>query len=170
MDELVTSSLQNLNPPESTSAAEISDEGTSGTMGKEKEMVILISLILLFLTAAIVPGYKAFSISMTSSTPGSIQDADFWYLIQSSIMSVLGNLTMVFPLLKKSWFSPAYNTMWISFTLGVAFSVLSIIIYPFVNTGWSSMLAFFGSIASAASVLIITQAAGKEIPRKMKED
>ncbi|OOQ91749.1 hypothetical protein PEBR_09359 [Penicillium brasilianum] len=135
-----------------------------------QENVALIALILLFLTAAIVPGYKAFAISMDSNTPGSIGDADFWYLIQSSIMSVLGNLTMVIPLLKKSWFSPAYNTMWIFFTLGVAFAILSIAIYPLVNTGWSFMVAFFGSIASVASVLVTTQAAAKDVPHKIKND
>ncbi|OQE09123.1 hypothetical protein PENVUL_c007G09307 [Penicillium vulpinum] len=143
---------------------------TSEVLRKEKENVGLIALILLFLIAAIVPGYKAFSISMKSKAPGSVQDADFWYLIQSSIMSVLGNLTMVIPLMKKSWFSPAYNTMWIFFFLGVTFAIISIVIYPFLNTGWSSMLAFFGSIASAASVLVMTQAAARNVPGKIKED
>ena len=135
-----------------------------------QENVVLIALILIFLTAAIVPGYKAFSISMSSSTSGSTGDADFWYLIQSSIMSILGNLIMVIPLLKHSWFSPAYSTMWIFFTLGVAFSFISIVIYPLVNTGWSSMLAFFGSIASVASVLVMTQGAAKRVLVKVKNE
>lgn len=135
-----------------------------------QENVVLIALILIFLTAAIVPGYKAFSISMSSSTSGSTGDADFWYLIQSSIMSILGNLIMVIPLLKHSWFSPAYSTMWIFFTLGVAFSFISIVIYPLVNTGWSSMVAFFGSIASVASVLVMTQGAAKRVLQKVKNE
>jgi uncharacterized membrane protein YhaH (DUF805 family) len=107
---------------------------------------------------------------MSSSTSGSTGDADFWYLIQSSIMSILGNLIMVIPLLKKSWFSPAYSTMWIFFTLGVTFAVISILIYPFVNTGWSSMVAFFGSIASVASVLVMTQGAAKRVLQKVKNE
>lgn len=32
---------------------------------------------------------------MQSDTPGSTDDADFWYLVQNSIMAVLGNITMV---------------------------------------------------------------------------
>ena len=76
-------------------------------------------------------------------------------------MSVLGNLISVVPLLKKSWFSPAYNAMWLFFTLGLALFVVSICIYPFLNTGWSSVLSFLGSICSVASVLIITQATGR---------
>ncbi|KAJ5449458.1 uncharacterized protein N7458_005907 [Penicillium daleae] len=170
MEQLVSSSVHQLHHPQPTSPDESSAVEPSEALSKEKENVGLIALILLFLTAAIVPGYKAFSISMKSSEPGSVQDADFWYLIQSSIMSVLGNLTMVIPLLKKSWFSPAYSMMWMFFALGVAFAAISIIIYPFANTGWSSMVAFFGSIASAASVLVMTQAAAKVVPQKIKKD
>lgn len=140
------------------------------TLSLLQENVILIALILIFLTAAIVPGYKAFSISMSSSISGSTGDANFWYLIQSSIMSILGNLIMVIPLLKHSRFSPAYSTMWIFFTLGMAFSFISIVIYPLVNTGWSSMAAFFGSIASVASVLVMTQGAAKRVLQKVKSE
>jgi hypothetical protein len=139
-------------------------------MALVQENVVLITLILLFLTAAIVPGYKAFSISMKSSTPGSVGDADFWYLIQSSIMSVLGSLTMVIPLMKRSWFSLAYGTMWMFFSLGMIFAIIAIVIYPLVNAGWSSMVAFFGSVASVASVLVMTQAAAKDVPGKLKND
>lgn len=140
------------------------------TIAPVQENVVLIALILLFLTAAIVPGYKAFSIPVKSSPPGSMGDADFWYLIQSSIMSVLGSLTMLIPLIKRSWFSPAYSAMWIFFTLDMSFAIIAIVIYPPVNTGWSSMVAFFGSIASVASVLLMTQAAAKDVPRKIKDD
>lgn len=129
------------------------------------------AMILFFLIAAILPGYKAFAISMKSNEPGSVEDADFWFLIQSSIMSVLGSLVMVLPLLKKSWFCPAYTTMWIFFFAGVVFAVLSIVIYPRCNTGWSSVLSFFGSVASISSVLAMTQATAREgLQPKVKED
>jgi len=127
------------------------------------------ALIMLFLIGAILPGYKAFAISMKSNDTGSTGDADFWYLVQSSIMSVLGNLISVIPLLKKFWFSPAHNVMWLFFMLGLAFSAVSISIYPFLNTGWSSIVSFLGSICSVASVLVITQATGKDT-RKVKMD
>lgn len=132
----------------------------------------LVALVLIFFTAAIVPGYKGFAISMKSDTPGSTGDADFWYLVQSSIMAVLGNITMVVPLLGRSWFLPAYGLMWMFFWLGLIFAVTAIAIYPFCNTGWSSMISFFGSVASVASVLVMTQAArvdGNRAP-KVKKD
>jgi len=132
---------------------------------------VFIALILVFLIAAIIPGYKAFALSMQDAAVGSTSDADFWYLIQSSIMAVMGNIIMVVPLLKKSWFSPAYGLMWAFFALGLVFAVISVILYPLVNPGWSSMVAFFASIASAASVLIMTQATAREGGRvKVKSD
>lgn len=78
----------------------------------------LVALVLIFFTAAIVLGYKGLAISMKSDTPGSTGDADFWYLVQSSIMAVLGNITMVVPLLGRSWLLPAYGLMWMVFLAG----------------------------------------------------
>ncbi|EMD70053.1 hypothetical protein COCSADRAFT_132540 [Bipolaris sorokiniana ND90Pr] len=140
-------------------------------IGHQVETATLIALILLFIIVAIIPGYKAFALSMQDSAVGSIGDADFWYLIQSSIMAVMGNVIMVVPLFKKSWFSPAYGLMWVFFALGLAFAIVAVIIYPLLNPGWSSMVAFFGSIASVASVLIMTQATAREGTKaKVKTD
>ncbi|EMD86328.1 hypothetical protein COCC4DRAFT_135016 [Bipolaris maydis ATCC 48331] len=140
-------------------------------IGRQVETATLIALILLFIIVAIIPGYKAFALSMQDSAVGSIGDADFWYLIQSSIMAVMGNVIMVVPLLKKSWFSPAYGLMWGFFALGLAFAIVAVIIYPLLNPGWSYMVAFFGSIASVASVLIMTQATAREETKaKVKTD
>jgi hypothetical protein len=136
-----------------------------------QQTATLITFIVLFLVAAIVPGYKGFAISMQSKEPGAITDADFWYLVQSSIMAVLGNIVMVIPLLRESWFSSKYGQMWAFTALGLGFSILSIALYPFVNPGWSSMASFFGSIASVASVLVVTQTTAKDVRRrKVKAD
>lgn len=97
---------------------------------KVQETAILIAFIIIFFIAAIIPGYKAFSKSMQTSSPGSTSDADFWYLIQSSIMSVMGNIFMVIPLLRKHWLKPAYNLIWGFFALGLFFALISILIYP----------------------------------------
>jgi hypothetical protein len=130
--------------------------------------VALVALVLFFFTAAIVPGYKGFAISMQSDTPGSTGDADFWYLVQNSIMAVLGNIVNVVPLLGRSWFLPAYGLMWMFFTLGLIFAVTAIAIYPFFSTSWSSMLSFFGSVASVASVLVMSQAVRVDFDRAPK--
>lgn len=123
----------------------------------------MVALSLLLLAAAIIPGYKGFAISSLENSVGSTADADFWYLIQSNIMAVLGSFVMVIPLFRESWFSPAYSLMWTFVTLGFVFSVVSIVIYPFFNTGWSALVAFLGSIMSASSVMVMTQANAKDV-------
>jgi uncharacterized membrane protein YagU involved in acid resistance len=86
-------------------------------------------------------------------------------------MAILSNIVMVVPLLKKLWLSPAYSLTWTFFLLGLAFSIISIIIYLLINTSWSSMVSFFGSIASAASVLVMTQPTSEGVKRdKVKTD
>ncbi|KAM0083666.1 hypothetical protein ACKRZS_004118 [Fusarium odoratissimum] len=160
--DLIVDEQRQSQPVESDedSVTEISEMAES-----KKETVTLMVLILMFLIAAIIPWSKAFAISWKAGGKGSTEDADFWYLIQSSIMSVLGNLIMVVPLMKKSWLSPAYSMMWLFFSLGLVLAAVSIAIYPFCNTGWSSMAAFFGSIASVSSVLVMTQATAREADR-----
>lgn len=96
---------------------------------------MLVALSLVFLTAAVVPGYKGFAISMQENSKGSTADADFWYLIQSNIMAVLENFAMVIPPVRKSWSSPAYTRIWIFFTAGLVFSVPFFAIFPTFNTG-----------------------------------
>ncbi|KAG9196884.1 hypothetical protein G6514_003192 [Epicoccum nigrum] len=66
------------------------------------ETTVLIAVSLLFLTAAVIPGYKGFAVSMADDSVGTTGDADFYYLIQSNIMAVLGNLVMVIPLFRSS--------------------------------------------------------------------
>ena len=127
-----------------------------------QETATLIALILVFIIAAIIPGYKAFALSMHNSAVGTTGEADFWYQVQNSIMAVMGNIVMVVPLVRKSWFSPAYGLMWAFFALGAVFAVMSVVLYPLLNPGWSSMVSFFGSIASVASVLVMTQATVRE--------
>jgi hypothetical protein len=61
--------------------------------------------------------------------------------------------------------------MWTFQALALVFYVLSIGIYPLCNTGWSSALWFLGSVASAGSVIMITQATGKDLrPTKSKQE
>jgi hypothetical protein len=81
-------------------------------------------------------------------------------------MAVLGNIIMVIPLLREPWFSPTYALVWTFTTLDLDFSVLSIAFNPFVNPGWSSMASFFGSIASLASVLVVTQTTARDVTRR----
>jgi len=84
----------------------------------------------------------------------------------------MGNIVMVIPLLRKHWLAPAYKLMWIFFALGLVFAIISILVYPFFYPGWSSMIAFFGSVTSAAAVLVMTQATARQVTpiTKFKKD
>lgn len=122
-------------------------------MHEEQEVVAYVGLLVFFLMTAMIPGSKAFHISMETKGPGKTSDADFWYLIQSSIMNILGNLTAIVPLLRGSWMSPAHTLTWAFFFVAAVCSIISVTIYPLCNPGWSSMTSFFATAFSASSVL-----------------
>lgn len=108
---------------------------------------------------------------MSENSVGPTADADFWYLIQSNIMAVLGSPIMVIPLFRSSWFSPANSLMWTFSISGLIASVVSIAVYPLLNTGWSSLIAFLESIMSASSVMVVTQASARaSVVEKVKQD
>lgn len=77
-------------------------------------------------------------------------------------MSVLGNFATALPLLQSGRFSGPSHFFWVFSALGLFSAVLSVIIYPLANTGWSSMVSFISNVASAASVLVLTIATARE--------
>ena len=123
---------------------------------------MLTPLIFAFMMLALVPFVKGFATSISSPERGTTTDADYWYLIQNSIMIVLGNIVTVLPLLSGRWFSARYLVMWVWFVVGLLLAGLSVVIYPLCNTGWSSLLALFSSLASFAAALELTQAMAAE--------
>lgn len=111
---------------------------------------------------AFVPFVKGFAISSASTELGTKGDSDYWYNISNSVTAIMGNFVMVLPLLRGSWFSAPHVIMWIWFAAGLAFASLSIVTYPLCNTGWSSLLAFFATIAGFGATLSITVTVGKD--------
>lgn len=69
---------------------------------------------------------------------------------------------MVIPLVKGSWLSTPYIVTWMWFAVGLGCAVMSIVIYPLCNPGWSSLLAFCATIAGFGATLSITTAVGKD--------
>jgi len=133
---------------------------------QRNETALLITLVFVFLAGAIVPGYKSFSISMKEdSKPGTYADSNFWGLVQSSIMAVMANVVTILPHVHKSWLSPAYSLMWFFFISGIVCALVSMGLYLLCSPAWSSVLSFLGSMASAACVLVFTQATAREASR-----
>ncbi|KAI1123140.1 hypothetical protein F5Y10DRAFT_286424 [Nemania abortiva] len=141
---------------------------------KSNETSILISLVFVFIIPSLVFFAKGFAISSKENRTGSVDDADFWYLCQSNTMSILGNLAVAIPLLKHHRAEHARAMFWLSFSVGLAMAIISIVIYVPFNTGYSALVAYLGSIASAWSLLALTQATTQEAEskgmKKVKEE
>ena len=114
--------------------------------------LLLVTLVLLTLIAAVVPftlGFKA------SNETGTASDADFWYNISSSIFTIMANFVMIIQLTQGSRFSKQYMYVWIWFILGIVCAIVSVAIYPFCNTAWSSIMSFFATIAGFGATLSV---------------
>ncbi|KAK6824542.1 hypothetical protein PG987_012036 [Apiospora arundinis] len=155
----------------------IDDGTTSGptnhavAAAAKNENVIVIGLLPLFLLLALAPFSMGFYKSMSgsenraaASAVGSTSDADFWYLMQANLIAVLASFSMIVPLWRQLDLTTApYLIMAAFWILGLATAVASVAMYPFVNPGWSNLVSFVGSIASAASVVVMTQATGRRM-------
>lgn len=82
--------------------------------------------------------------------PGTIYDADFWFLVQSSMMQLVGLLTIILPL-ALSGRLPFRQWFWTWLLVGVSFSfsVAPIPVYLYFPTEWSATVGFLGSAAQA---------------------
>ncbi|KAG8158416.1 hypothetical protein KVR01_011538 [Diaporthe batatas] len=121
-----------------------------------------LALFILFVILAFIPGYQGFAISTQRHEIGATSDSDFYYLIQSSIMSVLGNFATALPLLQSGPTSGPSIFFWVFSAMGLFSAVLAVVIYPLATTGWSSVVSFIGNVASAASLLVLTVATARE--------
>ncbi|KAI8953789.1 hypothetical protein F4801DRAFT_84656 [Xylaria longipes] len=132
---------------------------SGGDIGnKSSETSTLIGLVFGFLILSTTFFSKGFAISWAEDKTGSFADADFWYLCQGNVMFVLGNLATATPLLKHHSLERPRTVFWLSFAVGLVTAIISIAIYACLNTCYSALVAFLGSIASAASLLTLTQA------------
>lgn len=121
-----------------------------------------LALFVFFIILAFIPGYQGFAISAQSHENGKTNESDFYYLFQSSIMSVLGNFATALPLLQSARISETPHYFWVFSATELFSAVLSVVIYPLTNTGWSSVVSFVGTVASGASVLVLTVATARE--------
>lgn len=125
---------------------------------KFQQTSTLIALVFGFLILSTTFFCIGFAKSWKENQLGSLDDADFWYLCHSNVMSVLGSLATAIPLLRHHSFERARIIFWMTFVVSVITAVISIAIYVYFNTCYSALVAFLGSIASAASLLVLTQA------------
>jgi uncharacterized membrane protein YhaH (DUF805 family) len=97
---------------------------------------------------------------------GKTSDTDFWYLIQSTIVQLVNLAIMGISVWKDSVGFSKETLVCVWALIGVAglFTVVSLIVYPFCATDWSSLLAFSGNAAQAFVVLLLL---GKRTPERL---
>ncbi|KAM0331521.1 hypothetical protein ACHAQA_003198 [Verticillium albo-atrum] len=118
--------------------------------------------LVFFLAFAFVFFSLGFAKAYKKGGVGSFNDADFYFLVQNNVMWMLGSFMTIVTLRRESFFSLAYKSVWLILTTGLVCAILSMPIYEQVHTGWTSMLGFLSSMASAAAVLVVLQGDGKE--------
>jgi hypothetical protein len=92
-----------------------------------------------------------FAWSYAQDTAGTSADMDFWFLIQNSIMQLLGIFMAIYPISKskkpskKPWYWALLFTI-----LGVACSVGSLPMYLYLPKFWSGFISFAGTVAQVS--------------------
>jgi hypothetical protein len=104
--------------------------------------------------------YLAWSHSDYSAGPGSAKDADFWWLVQSTIMQVLGLLTLSVPIWQGSKL-PSQNWFWTWLFIGIASlaTIVAVPLYLYAPVAYSSTLVFVATACQAFVVLQLALAA-----------
>jgi hypothetical protein len=99
---------------------------------------------------ALIPTYFAWTHS--SHVPGSPSDANFWWLIQSCMMTLLSVLLLCPQICEKL---PSQNRFWTCvFTVTAILATISApVLYVYVPTVWSGVLVFVGNACQAFAVL-----------------
>ena len=83
----------------------------------------------------------------SSHEPGTLKDADFWFLLQSSCMQLLNLATTLISMYKDTNIHKATRQwMFATTVLGMLTTVSAMAIYVRLPTEWSSMLACIAPI------------------------
>ncbi|KAI1462707.1 hypothetical protein F4805DRAFT_6519 [Annulohypoxylon moriforme] len=108
--------------------------------------------ISVYLTLSIIPVGMAWT--RATNTPGSTNDSDFWWLVQNSMMQILGLILAVCNIPQKS---AEKSAAWICALLltcfGILCTVAAIPAYLYLPTMWSSLLSSGATIAQIVVML-----------------
>lgn len=182
--QLVRRSTARIREEEASTTASEQDQGKSDTSPEAQTPTlrkptapastqlnsILAALSLVAIIAGMVPFVEGFRIARDSSELGKKQDADYWFNICSGLTVIFSNIAMVLPLWKGSWAIKTHiiTALWV--ITSVACAVASMAIYVDQNTAWSSLLAFFATVAGFGATLSITMTEEKAGLEEMGSD
>ena len=81
-----------------------------------------------------------------------MSDADFWLLLQSSVMQLLGLFTPMLPVYRRPS-KYAWVWTWVLVAAGSCCAIIVVPLYVIAPTIWSALLSFFGSAGQAFMLL-----------------
>jgi cytochrome c oxidase assembly factor CtaG len=105
---------------------------------------------------------------MASNEPGTFQDADFWNLLQSTIISSMGSLALAIGFFlrdrkKIAHWSTAYTIACLIWVVSLICGIVSVAIYTLINTAWSSMMSTLSSVLALLAPLLLILASTPEV-------
>lgn len=101
--------------------------------------------------------------------PGTPQDADFWFLIQTCVMQILGLFTVAIPIWRgKTPTKLAGFFTWTSIGIGVLFSSCAPYLYTKIPTPWAVSLTVLSGAVQAVVTLQVALAAEAHVGEKKK--
>ncbi|KAI0387195.1 hypothetical protein F5Y04DRAFT_78724 [Hypomontagnella monticulosa] len=116
------------------------------------QMPVLIFASILCISAGFIP--IAVAITKSKNEAGSVEDSDFYMLIQSTLVQFLGLATAVYTVRQRSAENPAAWNLAISLAaLGIGCGVASIPLYLYRPTIWSGVASCCASAAQAGVTL-----------------
>ncbi|KAK0516359.1 hypothetical protein JMJ35_000962 [Cladonia borealis] len=106
--------------------------------------------------------------------PGTTQDADFWFLIQSSWITILGFAVLAIPIWRTKTFSAkARFWVWGLLITGSLCVALSPLVYLFEPTEWSQFMSIVSGIVQVfltLQIALVADSAGQRGGKSGKKD
>lgn len=103
--------------------------------------------------------------------PGTKNDADFWFLIQSSSMAVLSIFMMALPIWNGNNLQRASKTsLWLFMIVGIIAALIAPVMYLYVPTEWSAFLSILAGTVQTFATLQLALTAEAATNVRLKED
>ncbi|PMD45539.1 hypothetical protein L207DRAFT_257321 [Hyaloscypha variabilis F] len=121
---------------------------------RPKTQWIPVVYLLNFVNLLVAIPFTALAFRAASNLPGTTNDEDFWFLLQSISTQVLGLLTVVLSLRNSNELS-SRTWFWICSLMGLALlcSLASAPLYLVLPTQWSSVCGIFSNAVQAFALL-----------------
>lgn len=98
---------------------------------------------------------------------GTTAEADFWFLLQSSLLQIAGMVPIFFSFLQDS--NIAFQSRlwsWVFLAAGIALQIIAPILYSLAPKKWSAVLVFLGNVMQVFLILEAMVLVRRKSPRR----